>query len=95
MTDQVATCDEPHEQRHFEAVKDGDAVFVLASKITIKVSSTLLPCASPVFATMLKGSFAEGQMSKTVDILARIPLEDDDDESLVLLCNLIIPLPPC
>jgi len=89
MTNRAAICDEPHEERHFEAAKDGDTIFVLASKITIKVSSTLLSCASPGFAAMLNGSFAEGQLSKTVDNPARVPIEDDDDESLVLLCNLL------
>ncbi|KAK0246741.1 hypothetical protein LTR35_018014 [Friedmanniomyces endolithicus] len=83
MTNRVAICDEPHEERQFEAANDGDTIFVLASKITIKVSSTLLSCTSPVLAAMLNGSFAEGQLSKTVDNPA------DDDESLVLLCNLL------
>ncbi|KAK5704494.1 hypothetical protein LTR17_021845 [Elasticomyces elasticus] len=89
MTSRTPSCDEMHEQSILEAAEDGDTIFVLASETRIRVSSTLLSYASPVFAAMLKGSFAEGRMSKTVDSPAEIRLEDDDDEAFVLLCKLL------
>ncbi|KAK4894655.1 hypothetical protein LTR49_028360 [Elasticomyces elasticus] len=89
MTSRTPSCDEMHEQSILEAAEDGDTIFVLASETRIRVSSTLLSYASPVFAAMLKGSFAEGRMSKTVDSPAEIRLEDGDDEAFVLLCKLL------
>ena len=55
----------------------------------MKVSSTLLSCASPVFAAMLRGSFAEGQLSKSAESPAEVSVEEDDEEALVLLCKLL------
>ena len=54
--------------------------------VHLLVSSKVLSLASPVFATMLKPQFKEGN-SLISGTSCEIPLPEDDPEAMTLLCN--------
>ena len=64
-------------------VKAGSA----GSGIIIRVHSTLLKMASPVFKAMLGPAFMEGATSYTADNPLHLP--DDDPQSMTLLCAVL------
>lgn len=89
MTDQFPPPDNARGRSTVKAAQSGDVFFVLDPETRTRVSSALLSCASPVFATLLNGDFREGQIPKSAENPAEIAIQDEDHESFILLCNLL------
>ena len=79
------------EQSFLELAPEGDVILVVskdAGQRKLRVHSSILKSASPVFAAMFGPHFAEGQFldssnPKTVD------LPDDEPEAMTLICSVI------
>ena len=81
----LATCGY---ELHSTAI-DGDVLLVLEHGRIITVRSDVLAHSSPVFKDMLGSNFSEGQALRSVTNPKVIALEDDDLESMAILCILL------
>lgn len=85
MSDQASTITSTMEILH----SDGDVILVVGSdKQKYRVSSAYLSHASPVFAAMFSGRYAEGLNLSTSEP-KEIPLPEDPPESIGIICKVM------
>ncbi|KAK4541186.1 hypothetical protein LTR36_008260 [Oleoguttula mirabilis] len=71
-----------------DATPDGDIILLVSNKLELRVSSTVLRLASPVFKAMLGPHYAEGNSLQAASAGSpkTIPLPGDDPEGMKVLC---------
>src|SRR4051794_37049290 len=82
--------EEPHDPKVSlktltEIASDGDLMLIVgAAKVRVRVQSSFLKHASPVFRAMLGPHFSEGQPA--VDSIKEISLPEDDVDAIKIIC---------
>jgi hypothetical protein len=70
------------------ATADGDILLVLG-ETRLRVSSVILSSASPVFKTMFRPNFKEGQGDRSAQDPKEVAMVDDDLAAMTTLCRLL------